>query len=678
MEQVARATPDRALARGGWAALVLALGFAAALLVGGGRDLLLWSVTGVVAAAVPVALGIALCLLPGLALLRLLWRADLLTIAERLGLAVGLSVGLPPLCLLAVHVAGLRWSAGATWGYLLISAVIGLWPAHQPREWRARWAAHPRLDLPAGLLLGVTLTATLVRLYVVRDLPTGLWGDSYQHTMIAQLLVDNGGLFESWAPYAPLTTFTYHYGFHANVAFFHWLTGVDVPHSLVWIGQALNAASVPLAYLLVARLSGDRWAGVWAALITGMLSTMPGYYVNWGRYTQLAGQVELPALIVCWAGLLDAERRSWRQITLAGVTTAGLLCTHYRVAVFAACFLAGYGLVLLARRHAPRQIGELALRGAVAAALGVALATPWLLNVRNGQLVRATATVLANQVNPDLIALANALPVDQLFTLFVSPYLLALALGGAVLAFWKRDWRMASIAIWPLLTLLATNPNLIGLPGAGLLTNFAALLASYLVIAPLAGYAIAWAQRKLARYPAATGAIVLTLIGLCAWGAAQQAQIVDSKAFMLLTPADARALAWVRAHTPADARFLVNSMAANQESVSVGTDGGWWMPLLGRRASTVPPMTYVSEVAETPDYVEQVNRFGKAIRAAGPTSAEGLQLLCAAGARYIYSGKRADAPERIDVKALAHSPLYHRIYRKDGVEIYEFIGVCPH
>jgi len=237
---------------------------------------------------------------------------------------------------------------------------------------------------------------------------------------------------------------------------------------------------------------------------------------------------------------------------------------------------------------------------------------------------------------------------------------------------------MASIAIWPLLTLLATNPNLIGLPGAGLLTNFATLLASYLVIAPLAGYAIAWAQRKLARYPAATGAIVLTLIGLCAWGAAQQAQIVDSKAFMLLTPADARALAWVRAYTPADARFLVNSMAANQESVSVGTDGGWWMPLLGRRASTVPPMTYVSEVAETPDYVEQVNRFGKAIRAAGPSSAEGLQLLCAAGARYIYSGKRADAPERIDVKALAHSPLYRRIYRKDGVEIYEFIGVCPH
>jgi hypothetical protein len=534
-----------------------------------------------------------------------------------------------------------------------------------------------RLDIPAGLLLGIVVTTTLVRLYVVRDLPAGMWGDSYHHTLIAQLLVDNHGLFASWQPYAPLTTFTYHYGFHANAAFFHWLSGIDVPHCVVWVGQALNAAAVPLAYLLAARLSGDRWAGVWAAVITGFVSMIPGYYVNWGRYTQLAGQAITPALFICWAGLLEAERRSWRQLLLAGLTTASLICTHYRVAVFAACFLVGYGLVSLVRRRSLHEAGEMAVRGAAGAAIGLALAAPWLLNVRNGQLMRITTTVLANQASPDAVAMANAIPTDQLFTLFLPPYLLVPALAGVLLALWKRNWGMLAIGLWPWLLLLAANPNLIGLPGAALLTNFAVLIATYLIIAPLAGYAIAWAQGWLPSHPSATGGLALTLAGICIWGTAQQVSILDTRTFMLITPADAQALAWVREHTPPDARFLVNSMAANLDSVTVGTDGGWWMPLLGRRASTLPPITYVSEGTERPDYAREVDGFGKAIRDAGPTSAEGVRLLCDAGVRYIYSGQRIDPSGRMDVEALMNSPRYRQIYDRDGVAIFELASACP-
>ena len=132
------------------------------------------------------------------------------------------------------------------------------------RDWRSGDDLQiPNLQSPvanldsAGLaLLGITLAALLVRLYAVRDLPVGLLGDSYHHTLMAQLLVDNSGIFSSWQPYAPLATFTYHFGFHANVAFVHYMTGLDLPQSLLWAGQIMNAIPVPLVFALTLALGG--------------------------------------------------------------------------------------------------------------------------------------------------------------------------------------------------------------------------------------------------------------------------------------------------------------------------------------------------------------------------------------------------------------------------------------
>ena len=70
------------------------------------------------------------------------------------------------------------------------------------------------------------------------------------------------------------------------------------PQAVLLFGQMVNAATVPVAYLLAQRLTGRAWAGVLAALVTGLVSLMPAYYVNWGRYTQLAGQLILPVLMI--------------------------------------------------------------------------------------------------------------------------------------------------------------------------------------------------------------------------------------------------------------------------------------------------------------------------------------------------------------------------------------------
>ena len=69
--------------------------------------------------------------------------------------------------------------------------------------------------LPLTILTAITLVA---RLYAVRDLRIPLFGDSLHHTVIVQMLINQGGVPTTYRPFAPVDSFTYHFGFHALAA----------------------------------------------------------------------------------------------------------------------------------------------------------------------------------------------------------------------------------------------------------------------------------------------------------------------------------------------------------------------------------------------------------------------------------------------------------------------------
>ncbi len=92
------------------------------------------------------------------------------------------------------------------------------------------------------------------------------------------------------------------------------------------------------------RLGGSASAGFFAVALVGLVSEVPGEYVNWGRYTQLAAQVILPgwlwALDVWWT---EQERPSLRVLGLLGLLS-GIALAHYRVAIVAVFAAIGWGL----------------------------------------------------------------------------------------------------------------------------------------------------------------------------------------------------------------------------------------------------------------------------------------------------------------------------------------------
>jgi hypothetical protein len=235
-----------------------------------------------------------LFVVPGWALLAWLWPGRRLAWAELLGVAVGVSLAVYPLLILWTDLVGLHLGPLYAW----LPVVAGLAAlAWRYRAWRPRqgWAALGQWTRSQAFWPDVTLLVVLglvfgVRLLVARAIDVPLWGDSYHHTMIAQLLVDNGGLFDSWAPYAELASFTYHFGYHSAVAAVHWITRIPMVEATLWVGQLLNALAVLAVYPVAVRLGGHRMAGLGAVLVAGLLSQQLAMYVNWGRYTQLAGQ----------------------------------------------------------------------------------------------------------------------------------------------------------------------------------------------------------------------------------------------------------------------------------------------------------------------------------------------------------------------------------------------------
>ena len=626
--------------------------------------------------AAPRALGLVgamalLLLLPGWALLAWLGPARHTSWAEKSGLAAGIGLALLPLLVLWTDVAGLRLGALYTW----LPASVGLasvaWRARrlQPRKsvQALRGWAHSQALWPDIALILILALIVGTRLIVVRTVEVPLWGDGYQHTMIVQLLVDHGGLFDSWQPYTAIDRFTYHFGFHSAAAGFHWITGLSIPQSVLWSGQLLNALAVLALYPLAVRISGSRWGGVASVLVAGLLSPMPSEYVNWGRYTQLAGQVILPAAAWLTWEVLETTERRWRLAALVAVAVGGLALTHYRVLAFYAVFV-----VALLPFCLQRKTWRATLLRISAGALGAAiLFLPWFLHTFQGaaiQLLGHQLTTMPAQVSA-VTRENNAVGNLRRYLAPVLWMALPLGLGWAI---WRRLRAPLVIVAWSALMVLAANPAWLGLPGTGAISSFAIVIAAYIPAALLAGFLAAEAVRCLPRQYFAQTLVTLVALTAGLWGAQERLRDVDVASNAYVTRPDVRAADWIRENTPADARFLVNSAPAYGGTSIVGADGGWWLPLLAQRQNTVPPLNYATELSRNSALRQQMEQVARLEGEQGATSPGAITALRVAGVTHVYVGQRQGAVNdgtsaTLDIKRLLSSEAYEPVYHQDRV-----------
>lgn len=159
----------------------------------------------------------------------------------------------------------------------------------------------------------------------------------------------------------------------------------------------------------------------------------------------------------------------------------------------------------------------------------------------------------------------------------------------------------------------------------------------------------------------------LAITALAVAGAWRMRDIVNPATVIVQAP-DVAAAAWIRAHTPATARFVVTTAPWHLGTYR-GLDGGYWLPLLAGRATTMPAALYTYG---TPADVRAVGALAATVaRGDGLDDAALREAMTAAGADYIYIGPAsAGKREAFSVVRLRNHPDLVGVYDRDGAAVF--------
>lgn len=652
-----------------------------------------------------------LLMAPGMALL--LWLPNGLSMGQRIVAAPGVSALALPVLMLLARSLFLRLGTASMWAIVLVSlAACVAWPIANRKAQRAV-PPRPR-DAAAfwqevafwGLLAAVLFLAVGGRLVPLRDQYAGMGLDAYHHTLIAEMFIRAGGIPANYLPFAPLASFTYHFGFHALLASVGWLSGNTSAQSMLPLmpqaGQVAIALPVLTMTLFAWRVLNDRWAGLAAGGLVGLVSIFPAFYVNWSRYTQGLGLALLP---VAWVLLVEAlewrtpdidtrtSRARWRDVVqasgplmLAIVGAAGLALTHYRIAMIYAAFAVLYLIWVLSKASTGgmsiRDVLRPLYRSAILAGLTLAALSPWLVNLAQNFGTRFVGKSGEGGVGEGYYSL-QSMGLDPLLAHPSMPIMFALALGGLVWAVKRKDPLPLLPAITWLILGLWSNPYLlpVRLPYSGYLDATTLATGIWLPLGLIAGYTVArfgaWvisladnlrpAPRNLWRV-AAAGALGLSALAVGAAGALGLAPMIDSKPYV--AKADLDAMLWMRDNLPRSASVLANPFAFPWDpppQAIQGSDAGLWVPLLTSGIkSSVPPIPAYNERLGDPAYIDNV----RGIIGDEPfvNTSPDWNALKDKGITHIFVGSRGGA---ISVPLLLQSDHTRLVFHEDAVWVFE-------
>lgn len=533
------------------------------------------------------------------------------------------------------------------------------------REKRAAPVPFTRGDALWSLALAAVFGLTLwTRFAQVGGLVAPAWVDSLHHALLIRAAAEQGHAPYSLVPYLPIERLTYHSGFHSFVAAVlgvcagplgAWGGGTSVcdtplrlPEAMLLLGQLLNALVVLAWAGAAAYFWRGRAAPVVAALVVGLASIMPAYYLSWGRYTLVTGMLMLPAALIA-THLAVGRRGHGGALVLAALVLAGLSLVHFVALCLALLWCAALAI-------SGGMLRLVVVRGALMGVLALLLTAPWyamvLLQIRPG--AGASAMHVAGEPG------YNAMPTALLWA--GSNQLLAGLAGlGALLALWRRHTVAAVIALWWALVALAANPVLVGLPYLSFFTNEFVAITLFAPLALLIAGGVVVLEKRLPNLARQAAPVLVTALGV--WLATQFQSVVRSDT-VLASAADLRAIQWVAQATPPDARFVVNS-APWLYAVSRGADGGWWLlPLAGRHTST-PPVVYNYG---SPAYVQAVEAETSWLRSGAGTDPAALATFMREyGYGYVFATGRGAS---VDPARLRQAPEFEELHRDEDVSIF--------
>jgi hypothetical protein len=612
----------------------------------------------------------AMFTLPGWALLAInhSWRQW--NGLQRWCVAVGLSIAFYPVLFYWLRLVLPAFTLGP---YKMAAVLVGLgiliaW--RMRRYWREQFA-FDRLEWIAIGLFGATL---FTRFWIIRDQPYPAWSDSLHHVILTQLTAVQGRLPVNMEPYFPIPLGQYHLGLYSLSASVEWLAQVPAHTALLWTAQALNGLCGLGVYLVLDRRVGRLGAVVGAAVV-GLLSHQPALYVNWGRFTQISSQA---ILLIAWLTTWEAIvwwKQPWPEHKVqvlwgtgaAALLTSAVFLLHFRVAWFYIPLLAINVIWELWKAQRERQLGRVILGVTVIGACALILVLPTLWAALQIHITRTSApTVLSPSENAQTTESYFVFSLSSVPYLVAPVWLIVLAVLCAILGLWRRNKLVIASLVWIILLWLIGNTYLLGVPLLNLTNLGAILIMLYLPIGLVIGSAVEELSGLFEPHQRLWMTNAIFGLVLAASFVASHVRVTEIEPYRyFVTPADVAAMNWIKANTPRDALFAVNTTFWLPRAPH-GTDGGYWIPYFTGRQTTASVML-LSEAS--PDYQSSIVEMSRAEERL-ETDYSALGDLHKLGVDYVYIGQRGDfSGQGLDAARLKQMTDVVPVYEHDGVSI---------
>jgi hypothetical protein len=580
------------------------------------------------------------------------------------GVALALGTAVWPLLWFALSLLGGRWRGWSLWlvfaaGWL-VAIILFLQNRQESREATVqgrftRSLVHP--FTPSLILIFLLTIIIATRFLAVRDLSFLPWVDSSRHGLITAVMTHSGKIFGSYEPYLPVVDGNYHYGFHTIAASLELMTNWPLNRLLLVLGQLINGLLPLTVYTAVILMTRRQRPALLAAFLVGLPFFFPGYYVTWGRLTQLTAMFIMPVLLaLTW--LLVRGARDWRRgWWLVGLLAAGLFLIHLRVFVFFMPFAFVVWLVTWGRNG--RWL-------AAAAGFGLFLVSP-----RIFQLVAMTEP---EKLVSSPISNYNAFPTGYVQTGWEQAFLwlaLAVLLPTFIFGLRQRRWTWLPLVLigWTAVLFLLVGGDQLGLPTLAIVNVNSLYITVFLQLAIflVIGLDQLWLWIKSHWLLERVGAVAAggVLMALLLFGVRQQITILNEQT-LLAQHADVAALAWIDEKLPETAVFAVSGWKWLGETWAASDGGAWIVPVTGRMTTT-PPIDHIYN----PELFQFVREFNAAA-AAVPDWSDPAQVdwLHQQAISHIYVGPHTDYGY-FDPAVLARNPKLEMVYGRDGVFIFQ-------